>query len=60
MELLFIRLILADRPMFEEKFRRIFGERESEPCVLITRLFAVWAKLYLSLRESGVDCRLLI
>ena len=41
-------------PRFAENYRFIFGDLESEPYVLVTKLVAVWLNSCLSLRESGV------
>jgi len=41
MELFYILFNFPVNPIFAEKFRLIFGDLESEPYVLITRLVAV-------------------
>ena len=59
-ELFIDRVSFPERPTLDDQFRFGFGDPLAELYVLMRRLAAVCVSYALSLRESGVDYKLLI
>ena len=54
------RISFPESPTLDDQFRFGFGDPFAEFYVLMRRLVAVYVSWFLSLRESGVDYKLLM